>query len=43
MEHACDFDRSQLYSDEGPPIGEVTAVPWVDVASEISARVLRWG
>jgi hypothetical protein len=25
MEHACGFDRSQLYSDEGPPIGEVAA------------------
>jgi hypothetical protein len=25
MEHACGFDRSQLYRDEGPPIGEVDA------------------
>jgi hypothetical protein len=32
--HACGFDRSQLWSDEGPPIGAVAAgsVP----------LVLRW-
>lgn len=49
MEHACDFDWSHLYSDEGPPIGEAAGAPWVvgrrssvEVASEIAAWVLRW-
>ena len=37
MEHACGFDRSQLYSDEGPPIGEVAAEPWVEAVFEIGA------
>ncbi len=35
MEYACGFDRSQLYSDEGPPIGAVGTEPWVESASEI--------
>jgi hypothetical protein len=42
MEHACGFDRSQLYSDEGPPIGEVATEPWGELASEIVAWVVRW-
>jgi hypothetical protein len=42
MEHACGFDRSQLYSDEGPPIGEVAADSWVDAAYEVEGWVLRW-
>ena len=42
MEHACGFDRSQLYSDEGPPIGKVAAASWVEAAYEIEAWVLRW-
>jgi len=42
MDHACGFDRSQLYGDEGPPIGEVVAEPRVEAASEIAAWVLRW-
>ncbi|MGA8574240.1 MAG: hypothetical protein WB609_00945 [Candidatus Cybelea sp.] len=41
-EHACGFDRSELYSDEGAPIGEVSAQPWDEAASEIAAWVLRW-
>jgi hypothetical protein len=41
-EHACGFDRSQLYSDEAAPIGEVAADPRVEIASEIAAWVLRW-
>jgi hypothetical protein len=35
------FDRSQLYSDEGPPIGEVAA-PWPEAALVVAAWLLRW-
>jgi hypothetical protein len=35
-------DRSQLHSDEGPPIGDVATEPWAEAASEIAAWVLRW-
>ena len=42
MEHACGFDRSQLFSDEGPPIGEVAPEAWTEAASEIAAWVLKW-
>jgi hypothetical protein len=31
-EHACGFDPSQLYSDEGPPIGKVAAELWTEAA-----------
>lgn len=41
-EHASGFDRSQLYSDEGPPIGAVATEPWAEAASEIAAWVVRW-
>jgi hypothetical protein len=41
-EHACGFDRSELHSDEGPPIGEVSATPWDELALEIAVWVLRW-
>jgi hypothetical protein len=37
------FDRSQLCSDEGPPIGAVAAEPWGGVAFEIAVWVLRLG
>lgn len=30
MEHACGFDRSDLYSEGGPPIGAVAAEPWAE-------------
>jgi hypothetical protein len=42
MEHACGFDRSELYSDEGPPIGAVAIESWAETSSEITAWVLRW-
>jgi len=42
MEHPCGFDRSQLDSDEGPPIGVVATEPWGEAAFEIAAWVLRW-
>jgi hypothetical protein len=42
MEQASGFDRSELYSDEGPPIGAVTEEPWVVAAYELVAWVLRW-
>jgi len=32
MEHACGFERSQVYCDEGPPIGAVATQPWAEVA-----------
>jgi hypothetical protein len=41
MEQACGFDRSELYSDEGPPIGMVAAELWAEVAFGIVARVLK--
>lgn len=41
-EHACGFDRSQVYCDEGPPIGEVATYPWAEAAFEIEAWVLRY-
>lgn len=31
-EHACGFDRSQLYSDEGLPMRAIAANPWVEQA-----------
>lgn len=42
MEHACGIDRSELYSDEGPPIGAVDAEPWPGVAFTLAAWLLRW-
>jgi hypothetical protein len=42
LERACGFDRSELYSDEGPPIGEVATEFWPGAAFEIAAWVLRW-
>jgi hypothetical protein len=42
MEHACGFDRSQLHSDEAPPIGDVAADPWVEQALETVIWLLRW-
>jgi hypothetical protein len=41
-EHACGFDRSQLHSDEGPPIGAVSAEPWAEEAFETVLWILRW-
>jgi hypothetical protein len=43
MLQAFRFRRSPLYSDEGPPIGEVAVEEWAKVAFEIAAWVLRWG
>ena len=40
--HAFGVDRTELYSDEGPPIGEVAAKPWAVVAFEIVMAVLTW-
>jgi hypothetical protein len=36
-----DFDLSQLYSDEGPPIGDVAAELWVEAASKTVVWPLR--
>jgi hypothetical protein len=41
-EHACGFDRSVLYSDEGPPIGAVRAEPWAEVGLKTVVWLLRW-
>ena len=41
-EHAAGFDRAQLYSDEGPPLGEVTVDPWAEEALETVVWMLRW-
>jgi hypothetical protein len=40
--HPYGFDQSQLYRDEGPPIGAPAADPWAEVAFEIERWVLRW-
>ena len=42
MEYECGFDRSQLYSDEAPPIRALATEPWVEVTSELASWVLRW-
>jgi hypothetical protein len=42
MERACGFDRSDLYSDEGPPIGEVSSDAWTLLSKPIADWVLRW-
>jgi hypothetical protein len=42
MEHACGIDRSQLFSDEAPPIGAVAAEPWAEVVRSLAAWLLRW-
>jgi hypothetical protein len=42
MEHVCGFDRSQLYSDEGPPIGEIGREPWPEAALQVVVWLLRW-
>jgi hypothetical protein len=41
-EHACGFDRSELYSDERPPVGKVGAEPWAEMAFNVEAWMLRW-
>jgi len=41
MERQCGFDRSQLDSDEGPPIGAVGTEEWGEAAFEIAAWVLK--
>ncbi|MFY9718893.1 MAG: hypothetical protein WAK16_04545 [Candidatus Cybelea sp.] len=41
MERACGFDRSDLYSDEGPPIGDISTDAWVLLARPILDWVLR--
>ena len=40
--HAFGVDRTELYCDEGPPIGEVAAKPWAVVAFKIVMAVLTW-
>jgi hypothetical protein len=40
-EHACGFDRSELYSDEGPPIGAAAVEPWAEAALALRAWLLR--
>ncbi|MGP8101703.1 MAG: hypothetical protein ACLQHL_13255 [Candidatus Cybelea sp.] len=40
MEQACGFDRSQLYSDEGPSIGAVGTEAWAEEA--LATWLLRW-
>ena len=41
MEHFCGFGRSQLYRDEGPPIGDVAGEPWGEVGFEVEDAVLQ--
>ncbi len=41
MEHGCGFDRSQLHSDEGPPIGQVGS-PSPCFVADLATWLLRW-
>lgn len=41
--NACGFDRSELYSDDRPPIGEMAVEPRVEAASEIEAASANRG
>jgi hypothetical protein len=41
MERACGFDRSELYSDEGPPIGEIGLASRRLIAA-LQRWLLRW-
>jgi hypothetical protein len=36
------FDRSQLFSDEGPPIGGVATDLWPEAAWILSGWLVRW-
>ena len=42
MERACGFDRGELYSDEGPPIGDVAVGLWAELAAETVLWLLSW-
>ena len=42
MERACGFDRSRLYSDEGPPMGTVAEEAWPGSLRGLAAWLLRW-
>lgn len=39
--HASGFDRNQLYSDEGPPIGDAEGF-WPETVPALAAWLLRW-
>jgi hypothetical protein len=41
-EHGCGFGRSQLYSDEAPPIGSIGIESWTGVAFPVIVLLLRW-
>jgi hypothetical protein len=41
-EHGCGFGRSQLYSDEAPPIGSIGIESWTGVAFPVIVWLLRW-
>lgn len=41
-DRVCGIDRSQLYSDEGPPIGAVVAEPWPEAGRVLLRWLLRW-
>jgi hypothetical protein len=40
VERACGFDRSQLYSDEAPPIGSIGIESWTEVAFPVIVLVV---
>jgi hypothetical protein len=42
MKHDLRFDRSQLYSDEAPPIGSIGIESWTEVAFPVIVWLLRW-
>jgi len=42
MERAGGFDRSQLHSDERPPIGDMAAKARAEAASEFASLMLGW-
>ena len=42
MGYLYDADRSDLHSDEGPPLGRVFTAHWPLLRTEIQAWLLRW-
>ncbi len=42
MDDAWGCGRSELHSDEGPPIGSVAAEPWPEAELALAAWLLRW-
>ncbi len=42
MGYLYDADRSDVHSDEGPPLGRVFTAHWRLLRTELQAWLLRW-